>query len=336
MRWPIAALLGLGCACSRLPNPTPLGGEEWVPREATPDRKPQSRRETNRRAEALAEAPARPSIAEAFTPGGPAPSSSAPSHSGATGSAHFIFKPFALGDKVELTTRYLMQGSAMLPGIPTAQHASLESKERIAVKVTELSGGALREVEVEYLDSEGTVDMGGAKSSDSSNKGKRYRVSFAGDTPKVTSLTGATSEDEEKGVVFDLFSVSGYLPLVQKELPATLNAGWNKQLGARELERVFGKLEAVRIESAWLKLGDRDPARPDVWNFECGLPVRLERDGTSMRAELKGSMTVRATDTRPLELSLRGPLTAELDANAPLSGLSGTIEVHISQTYSSR
>ncbi len=335
MRWANAALFSLGLACNRLPSTTPLGGREWLPPEVINDKVARAEEAPSPHAAAPVIASAPPAASSA-APSTGSSSSSARAAVVASGSAEFAFKPFAVGDKVELATHYTIRASATVPGLPGPQAAEMESKERIEVRVSEVVSGELKEAEVEYVDSEGHFKLGAAESSDSSNKGKRYRVSFAGDAPRVSALSGSASDDEQKGVVFDLFSVSGYLSLVKGRLPATLSSGWQHQLGGSELERVFGKLDSLHFDKGWLKLSHRDASEAEIWNFQCGLGLRIERDGLVMSADLSGNCAVRAAETRPSEISLRGPLRADLGPDAPATALSGTIEAHITQRYTAR
>ena len=197
-----------------------------------------------------------------------------------------------------------------------------------------MSGGELRELELSYVESESVFSLSDTPNDVDSNKGKRYRVSFEHGSARVRALSGSSDEEEEKGVLFDLATVTGFLPLVRPHLPASISPGWRTRLDAKQVTTVFGDLSTLKLEGAWLTLRGRDVQNADTAVFDCGLPVRLARDGLAFSVELKGTCTARPRDTRPLEVSLRGPLKAELNAAmSAASSIAGTLEATITHSY---
>jgi hypothetical protein len=237
---------------------------------------------------------------------------------------------------VVVDTRYAIhaQLSTRFQGMATDQKAEVSAHEKIEVRVTEVSDGDVRELEVSYVESESVFNLGDTPSDVDSNKGKRYRVSFEQGGARVKALSGSADADAEKGVLFDLATVTGFLPLVRPRLPANLLPGWKTRLDSAQITTVFGRLDTLKLEGAWLTLRGVDGENADVARFDCGLPVRFERDGLAFSVDLKGSCTARPRDTRPIEISLFGPL--RIDVNAAMSAassISGTLEAKISHSY---
>jgi hypothetical protein len=277
----------------------------------------------------------------AAPPPGPSSSSSSasppkPSLSTTPGELRFGWEPLARDATIVVDTRYAIhaQFSTRFQGLSTEQKVEASAHEKIEVRIAEVSGGEVRELELSYVESESVFSLSDTPNDVDSNKGKRYRVSFDHGSARVRSLSGSSDAEEEKGVLFDLATVTGFLPLVRPHLPATLSAGWKTRLDAKQVTTVFGDLSTLKLEGAWLTLRGRDTQNAESAVFDCGLPVRLARDGLAFSVELKGTCTARPRDSRPLEISLRGPLRAELTAAmSAASSISGTLEATITHSY---
>lgn len=331
-RAPLAlSVLALGVACGRPPSTTPLGGTEWVPPEPRADRRAPSSEASERSAAAPVAAPP------------PAPSSSTsssntptPALATAPGELRFGFEPLTRGATIVVDTRYAVhaQFSTRFQGLSTDQKIEASAHEKIEIRVTEMSGDELRELELSYVESESVFSLSDTPNDVDSNKGKRYRVSFDRGNARVRALSGSASTEDEKGVLFDLATVTGFVPLVRPHLPSTLSPGWKARLDAKQVSTVFGDISSLKLEGAWLTLRGRDASSADAALFDCGLPVRLERDGLAFSVELKGTCSARPRDTRPLQISLRGPLRAELTgAMSAASSIAGTLEATITHSY---
>ncbi|HYJ09658.1 MAG TPA: hypothetical protein VEX18_11630, partial [Polyangiaceae bacterium] len=262
----------------------------------------------------------------------------APPKSPATtpGELRFGWEAMVRGATVVIDTRYTIQAlfNTNFQGLSTAQKAEAKAHERIEVRVMEASGGQIRELEVNYVESESEFTLSDTPNDVESNKGKRYRVSFERGKPRVRALAGSASAEEEKGVLFDLATVTGYPPLVEPHLPTSLSPGWKARLDGAQVATMFGGLDTVKLDGAWLTLRGRDSENLEVALFDCGLPVRLERDGLAFSVQLQGTCTARSRDARPLDISLKGPLRAELNAAlSAASTLTGTLEARITHSY---
>jgi hypothetical protein len=337
MRRFLLCALGLGAAlsCARPPSSTPLGGSEWVRPELSSDRRVQGEPgHAERTATAAPRAPEK--TAE------PVPDKPAPLVDKNPSELAFAFVPPKRGSTLTLDTRFSLRAvfGAALHGVEIKQDATGDAHERLQVRVTDADEQGVHELELEYLLSESNFHLGDSEDEDEdedaeeSNVGRRYRVRFEQGKPSVTRLNGSADEDAVRGVVFDLATVTGYLPLVRRALPIKLSPGWKAELSASEVTTVFGSLDAVHLDGAWLRLTGHVQGRPSEAVFECGLPVRIERDGFTLTARLSGSCTARVADTRPLEVNLQGPVHLETGASIAGATLSGTIEAHISHTYS--
>ncbi|HWA78076.1 MAG TPA: hypothetical protein VG937_37330 [Polyangiaceae bacterium] len=324
--------LALCAACARPPSSVPLGGNEWVPREPHSDRRaPGSVEQSERVASAPSPAPAGTATSSASAESPPKVASG----KGAT-DLHFDWEPFTRGATIVVDTRYAIhaQLSTRFQGMATDQKAEVSAHEKIEVRVTEASGGDVRELEVNYVESESVFNLGDTPSDVDSNKGKRYRVTLEQGSARVKALSGSSDADAEKGVLFDLATVTGFTPLVRPHLPATLQPGWRTRLDSAQIATVFGRLDTLKLEGAWLTLRGLDNENPEIARFDCGLPVRFERDGLAFSVELKGSCTARPRDTRPLEVSLSGPLRIDMNAAmSAASSISGTLEAKITHSY---
>lgn len=325
----LVSLLGLVAACTRPPSTTPLGGTEWQASEPHFDRR-------------AASAPARsgPSASPAPPPPGPSAgvaADSAPKVPTTTPTElRFAWEAFERGATVVIDTRYTIHAlfKTSFQGLSTEQKTEAKARERIEVRVTEASAGEVREVELHYVESETEFSLSGTPNDIESNKGKRYRVRFEQGNARVRALAGSSTEEDEKGVLFDLGTVTGYMPLVRPHLPASLAPGWKTRLDAGQVGTLFGGLDTVKLDGAWLTLRGRDSQSADIAVFDCGLPVRLERDGLAFSVQLQGTCTARPRDARPLEISLSGPLRAELNATmSAASTLTGTLEARITHSY---
>ncbi|MFZ5891689.1 MAG: hypothetical protein ACOY0T_11600 [Myxococcota bacterium] len=324
-----AALLVL--ACARPPSTRPLGGNEWLPPERTYDRKPRELADNGRPEPKSASAEAPADLGDmVVVVASPKPAASAVPL--AAGEIEFKSQPLAKGDVVTLETRFKLEANfAQL-----SETASAEAHERIEVRVLDASADAVREVEVSYVSSEGTFRFAG-NNEQKSNAGKRFRVRVDGAKPVVTRLSASKGtsddDDDEKGVVFDLATVTGYLPLVRPHLPAKVAGGWKAELSKDQLASVFGKLESVQLERGWLNLRGLSQDSEPLAEFDCGMPIHLGRDGFSFRVDLKGRCSVRPQDTRPIDISLSGAL--ELEASGvPGAKMSGRLEASVKHTYS--
>jgi len=322
--------LWLMLACARPPSTKPLGGEEWLRPEHTSDRRPHGPTEQARALPAVVTAePAE------VTSAAPSPTQKLPSAVVKPGEVELKAEPLLPGSRVTLDTRFKLVGS--IGGM--SDTAVAEAHERIEVRILDATADAVREVEVNYVTSDSSFRFGGGADEQTSNAGKRVRVRFDSDKPQVTVLSAGKQkkdkddDDDEKGIVFDLATVTGYLPLVRPHLPAKLGPGFRIDLDKKQLGRVFGEFESAELERAWLTLRGLSQGSDPVAEFDCGMPIRLGRDGFRLSAELTGRCSVNPRGTRPVDVSLSGPLRMEA-SNIPGAQLSGTIEASIHHSYS--
>jgi hypothetical protein len=161
-------------------------------------------------------------------------------------------------------------------------------------------------------------------------------VTFSDGKPRVARDPGTLEAAEDKRVIFDLASVTGYLSLVRGKLPTTLAPGFAARLDGTQMATLFGAHDSVKFDSGSLVLRGRDLKHSEQALFECGTPVRIDRDGATFAVELKGTCSVRASDSRPMEIRLSGPLRAEAGAAfTSASSLTGTLEANVTHSYSS-
>lgn len=331
----LAFSLVLGCA--RPPSARPLGGEEWVPPERTADRKPHS---------AVAEARPDPVEVKAFAEPSAIVIASEPSASKAIsvtpGEIEFALAPLAKGTLVTIDSQMKIEASI------GGDNALIDGRERMEVRVLDVANDSVREVEVSYVSSESSSRFGAANRHTSSS-GKRFRVRLDGATPVVQLLSAGTTQsahsaddddededdeqDQAKGVIFDLATVTGYLPLLRPRLPAKVHAPFRLEITPEQLGEIFGKADSVRLDRGWLSFRGISQGSAPVAEFDCGLPVHLGRDGFSVSVELTGHCSVRPQDTRPLEISLSGPMRMEA-SGLPGAEFSGRLEAKVTHTYS--
>jgi len=326
----IAVLLG---ACAASPSAVPLGGNEWVQPERHVDRRARGAL-TLERPSPMASVPAaaaRPST-RASTPA----AASDVQASTVEGPVRFDFKPLATGNVVIVETRFSLKAefSTSFQGVTSSQEADVEAEERMQVRVVEASAEQVRVLDVEYLSSTFSLRIPGMDDEVESESGKRYRVTFQGGSPKVSAASGTLEAEEESQVLFDLATVTGYVPLVRAHLPATVELGWQRSIPGSDIYPMFGSLSSVRLEDATLSLIGRDATPVDRARFRCRIAVDLERDGLSLGANLAGTCAVRPSDARPLEVDLRGDLRASSTASlAADSNVTGTAEFHLRHEY---
>jgi hypothetical protein len=252
------------------------------------------------------------------------------------GELRFGFVPFARGDTITIETQFRIRAllNTSFQGLSKSEDAEVDARERIEIKIVEASPDGVRVLEVFYAESKSVFRFGDAPDDEDSSTGKRYRVTFEAGKPRVARDRGALEPEEEKGVIFDLGSVTGYLPLVRPLLPKTLSSGFSARMGASELTDVFGALDTVKLDSGSLRLRGRDTKRPEAALFECGLPLRIDRDGATFSVDLTGTCSVRTSDTRPLEIRMNGPLRAAAGAAfTSASTLTGTLEAEVKHSY---
>ena len=257
------------------------------------------------------------------------------------GEIEFLLEPLAKGTLVSVDSELKIEASI------GSETALAEGRERMEVRVLEASSEAVREVEVNYVSSESSFRFGGANRH-STRSGRRFRVRFDGATPSVKLLSAGTSthassgdddddesseQDEAKSVVFDLATITGYHPLLRPRLPAKLNTPWRLEVTPEQLGQVFGTTDSVRLDRGWLALRGLSQSAAPVAEFDCGLPIHLGRDGFNVSVELSGRCSVRPQDTRPLEISLSGPMRLEA-SGMPGVPFSGRLEAKLSHSYS--
>jgi len=320
--------LGLTLACARPPSAIPLGGKEWVAAERHVDRRApseQSEAETPRLARIGSSAAATTSIA-ASNP--VAPTVALETTLGLV--------PLVTGATVTLRTKYTVRAT-FTTGTEeggASQAVEADAAERIVVRVVRAGAEGPREVEVEYVESKASFRLEGTPAEEDSNLGKRYTVVFDGSEPRVTKRSGSLEPSEDRSVLFDLATVTGYWPLLKPHLPRSLAPGFRSRLQSKDVARVFGSPEDVQFEGSELVLRGRAVGEGAVAVFDGRLPARFEKDGIALRVDLAGTVNVRASDARPLEVSLRGALGAEQGALGGGASLSGTLAVELSHEYS--
>jgi hypothetical protein len=340
MRGPsvLASLIVLGCA--RPPSTRPLGGEEWLPRERIADRKPRTNVAQSRSDDVETKSFVEPSVVVATSDAqAEKPVSVKP------GEIEFLLAPLAKGTLVTIDSQLKLEANL------GTESALAEGRERMEVRVLDVANDAVREVEVSYISSESSFRFGSANQH-TSKSGKRFRVRLDSATPVVQLLSAGTSssshssddddddddddedaQDEAKSVVFDLATVTGYLPLLRPRLPAKVHTPFRLELTPEQLGQVFGTAESVRLDRGWLSLRGLAQGTVPVAEFDCGLPLHLGRDGFSVSVELSGRCSVRPQDTRPLEISLSGPMRMEA-SGLPGANFSGRLEAKVSHSYS--
>lgn len=326
-RWYFAFLV-LGCA--RPPSARPLGGEEWVREEPIADRKPHGDAVSPKAVASIDSGAAPKDVSAAVAPAPPSPSGPPTK----PGDIEFKFEPLAKGTTVRVDTRVKLDATF------GSDSAIAEGNERMDVRVLDASAEGVREIEVLYVKSESSFRYAGGNEQ-SSKSGKRYRVRFGGASPEVQLLDkgqGSDDEDEDdddptKGVIFDLGTVTGYVPLLRRHLPATLHAPWRMDVSPEQVTEVFGKADSARLDRGWLALRGVASGTAPVADFDCGVPIHLGRDGLSFSVELTGHCKVRPQDSRPVEISVSGPLRVESTA-VPGIPISGRFEAQVTHTYS--
>jgi hypothetical protein len=215
-----------------------------------------------------------------------------------------------------------------------SQAVEADASERIVVRVVRADADGAREIEVEYVESKASFRLEGTPAEEDSNLGKRYMVLFDGSEPRVSKRSGSLEPSEDRSVLFDLATVTGYWPLLKPHLPRSLAPGFRSTLQSKDVARVFGSSEDVQFEGSELVLRGRAVGEGAVAVFDARLPARFEKDGIALRVDLAGTVNVRASDARPLEVSLRGALAAEQGALGRGASLSGTLAVELSHEYS--
>lgn len=329
-RWSLALLL-FGCA--RPPSARPLGGEEWVREEPVADRKPHGVTVTSK-PEALVELTVTPKESE--RPAGPA-SASASALPVKPGDVEFKFEPLAKGTTVRVDTRIKLDATF------GSESAVAEGSERMDVRVLDTSADSVREVEVLYVKSESSFRYGGGNEQ-SSKSGKRYRVRFGSASPEVQLLDKGQGDDDDdsdddsdddgaKSVLFDLGTVTGYVPLLRRHLPATLHPPFRLEVSPEQVSEVFGKADSARLDRGWLALRGVSTGSMPVADFDCGVPIHIGRDGLSFSVELSGHCKVRPQDSRPVEITLSGPVHVET-TGMPGVQVSGRFEAQVTHSYS--
>ncbi|HET9934158.1 MAG TPA: hypothetical protein VFQ35_25825, partial [Polyangiaceae bacterium] len=130
-----------------------------------------------------------------------------------------------------------------------------------------------------------------------------------------------------------LGTVTGYVPLLRPHLPATLHTPWRTDVTPEQVIEVFGKAESARLDRGWLTLRGLSAGSAPVAEFDCGVPVHIGRDGFSFSVELTGRCSVRPQDSRPVAISLSGPLRVEA-TGIPGIQVSGRLEAQVTHSYS--
>jgi hypothetical protein len=248
----------------------------------------------------------------------------------------FALSPLLPGSRIVLKTKYTVRATLVTAEEGgSRQSVEADSEERIAVTVARANPDGAREIEVEYLESSGRFRLDGSPDEEESNAGKRYLVVFEGSEPRVTAKSGKLEPEEDRGVLLDLGTVTGYFPLLKPHLPRSLEPGFRLRLASEDLTRMFGAPAGVEFDGSELSLKGRLPADPNVAIFECKLPVGFVKDGVALRAALGGTVSVRTTDTRPLEVSLRGRITSAAAELGSGTSLDGSVAIELSHSYES-
>jgi hypothetical protein len=327
----LGACLGLTLACARPPSAIPLGGKEWVAAERHVDRRApsgESETETPRAAQKSGS-----SVATTTSIAAPPV---APVASTVPLETTLGLVPLVAGTTVTLRTKYTVRAT-LITGTEEGggtQAVEADAAERIVVRVVRADADDVREVELEYVESKATFRLEGTPPEEDSNFGKRYAVVFDGGDGRVSKRSGSLEPGEDRAVLFDLATVTGYWPLLKPHLPRSLAPGFRSKLQSKDVARVFGSPEDVQFEGSELTLRGRAVGEGAVAVFDARLPARFEKDGIALRVDLAGTVNVRASDARPLEVSLRGELAAEQGALGSGASLSGTVAVELSHEYS--
>jgi hypothetical protein len=316
-------------ACGRPPSSVPLGGKEWVAEERHVDRRPHGEEvpaDITPKTRPVAEATTRAATAE-------------PAHVAAPTTVavetQFGRVPLPQGALVTLRTKYTVRATLVtsLEEGGSTQSIEADAAEKIAVRVVRGGDDGPREVDVEYLESTGSFRMDGMPNDDDSNTGKRFNVVFEGSEPRVSKRAGALEPDEDRSVLFDLATVTGYFPLLAPRLPRALGPGFRLRLESRDLSRMFGARDDVDFEGGEIALRGRSASDGKIAVFDCQLPAKFEKDGVQLRVDLKGTLNVRAADARPLDVSLNGTIRADASALGAGASLNGTVVVELSHEY---
>jgi hypothetical protein len=243
--------------------------------------------------------------------------------------------PLPQGALVTLRTKYTVRATLVtsLEEGGSTQSIEADAAEKIAVRVVRGGDDGPREVDVEYLESTGSFRMDGMPNDDDSNTGKRFNVVFEGSEPRVSKRAGALEPDEDRSVLFDLATVTGYFPLLAPRLPRALGPGFRLRLESRDLARMFGARDDVDFEGGEIALRGRSASDGKIAVFDCQLPAKFEKDGVQLRVDLKGTLNVLAADSRPLDVSLNGTIRADASALGAGASLNGTVVVELSHEY---
>lgn len=260
----------------------------------------------------------------------------APEATSVSGSVRFEFKPFSVGTVVAVDRRFTLRAkvTAELQGVASEQEVVFESHERIEFQIREMRGDEVSALDVEYTFVKNSFRMSGMDDEEASEAGKRYRVTLPSGVPEVTRNSGPVDSAERDRVSFDLSTITLYTPLVKDHLPRSLATGWKKQLDRSELSAVFGSIPEIRVQRASASLPAAGTKTPSRVRFDCGLLVKLEREGVELSSDLAGSCWMRPSDTRPLSIELAGQVHS---VGAPLgdaSSITGTAELRLEHTYS--
>ncbi len=243
--------------------------------------------------------------------------------------------PLPQGATVTLRTKYTVRATLVtsIEEGSSTQSLEVDAAEKIAVRVVRSGEDGPREVDVEYLESSGSFRMDGMPNDDDSNAGKRFNVVFEGSEPKVSKRTGALEPDEDRSVLFDLATVTGYFSLLAPRLPREIAPGFRLPLESRDLSKMFGAQDDLDFEGGEIALRGRSASDDQVAVFDCQLPVKFEKDGVQLSVDLKGTFGVRTADARPLDVSLNGTIRADASALGAGASLNGSVAVELSHEY---
>jgi len=318
------SLLSCTLACAPPVSTAPLGGTAWVPPEPSTDKraateeKPRGAKTDVRKRESAPPPPLTSTTSVAVAP--PLASGNPTATSAAT---QFAFVPLQNGDKVTIRTRYLI--SARLNG-----NIEADAHERIEIQIIDATPEEVRELTLEYAESEGKITVRDQTTNDTSDAGKRYSVRFAAGTPRVSALSGKMDANDEKSVLFDLGLVTGYLPLIRGQLPWLPKPKATLRLSSAELDRVFGKLQTVTLNPASLSYQGSDGSAPEQALFLCALPIQFEQMGLRFDVALDGKCWAQFRDSRPKRIELAGQIRV---AASPTTDIDGKLEATLSYTY---
>jgi len=323
------ACAGLVFACTRPPSRVPLGGKEWIPEEPHVDRRPRGEEaapDSTPKRRPAPEVVARAAVVEPARPDAKA---------AVAAEMQFGRVPLAQGAAVTLRTKYSVRATLVtsIEEGSSSQTLEADATETIAVRVVRSGDDGPRELDVEYVESSGTFRMDGMPDDEDSNAGERFSVLLEGGEPKTTKRTGPLEPDEDRSVAFDLATVTGYWPLLAPHLPRAVAAGFRLRLEGRDLSRMFGAQEDVSFEGGEVALRGRSAGDQKIAMFDCQLPAKFEKDGVEVHVALKGTLSVRAADARPLDVSLKGTIRADASALGAGASLDGTIAVELSHEY---